>query len=101
MNLREAGATFRGHREPRLNLVGRRNVWFALSGFFIVLSLIGLFVRGLNFSIEFTGGSLLEFPNRSGASVGDYQAIMSRFGVREAKVEFVGSGTVKDRKSVV
>jgi preprotein translocase SecF subunit len=94
MNLREALATFRGHREPHLNLVGRRNWWFALSGFVLLLSLIGLFVRGLNFSIEFTGGSLLEFDNRSGASVADYQAIVSRFGVREATVEIVGSGTV-------
>lgn len=94
MNLRDAVATFRGHREPHLNLVGRRNWWFALSGFVLMLSLIGLFWRGLNFSIEFTGGSLLEFPNRSGASVADYEALMSRFGVGEAKVEIVGGETV-------
>jgi preprotein translocase subunit SecF len=94
MNFREALATFRGHREPHLNIVGRRNWWFVLSGFVLLLSLIGLFARGLNFSIEFTGGSLLQFDNRSGASVTDYQAVMSRFGVREAKVEIVGGGTV-------
>jgi preprotein translocase subunit SecF len=94
MNVREALATFRGHREPHLNIVGRRNWWFALSSVVLLLSLIGLFVRGLNFSIEFTGGSLLEFENRSGASVGDYQAIMARFGVGEAKVEIVGGETV-------
>ncbi|MGH2554936.1 MAG: hypothetical protein ACRDHO_04375, partial [Actinomycetota bacterium] len=94
MNVREALATFRGHREPHLNIVGRRNWWFALSSVVLLLSLIGLFVRGLNFSIEFTGGSLLQFENRSGASVGDYQAIMARFGVGEAKVEIVGGETV-------
>src|SRR6266508_6280925 len=94
MNIREAISTFRGHRVPHLNLIAHRNWWFALSGFFIALSLVGLFARGLNFSIEFKGGSLLEFPNRSGASVGDYQAIMARFGLGDAKVEIVGSGTV-------
>ncbi|HYT79743.1 MAG TPA: protein translocase subunit SecF [Actinomycetota bacterium] len=94
MNVREAISTFRGHRVPHLNLIAHRKWWFALSGFFIVLSLAGLFIRGLNFSIEFKGGSLLEFPNRSGASVRDYQAIMSRFGLGDAKVEIVGSRTV-------
>jgi preprotein translocase subunit SecF len=94
MNLREAISTFRGHRVPHLNLIRHRNWWFALSGFFILLSLVGLFARGLNFSIEFKGGSLLEFPNQSGASVRDYQAVMSRFGLGDAKVEIVGSGTV-------
>jgi preprotein translocase subunit SecF len=94
MNVREVVSTFRGHRVPHLNLVAHRRWWFALSGFFIVLSLAGLLARGLNFSIEFKGGSLLEFPNRSGASVKDYQAIMSRFGLADAKVEIVGSNTV-------
>jgi preprotein translocase subunit SecF len=94
MNVREAISTFRGHRVPHLNLIAHRKWWFALSGFFVVLSLAGLFLRGLNFSIEFKGGSLLEFPNRSGASIRDYQTIMSRFGLGDAKVEIVGSGTV-------
>jgi preprotein translocase subunit SecF len=94
VNYREAVATFRGHREPHLNIVGHRNWWFGISGVFILLSLVGLFVRGLNFSIEFKGGSLLEFSNTSGASVADYQAVMARFGLRDAKVEIVGSGTV-------
>jgi preprotein translocase subunit SecF len=94
MNLRESISTFRGHRVPELNVIARRNWWFALSGFFILMSLIGLFARGLNFSIEFKGGSLLEFPNRSGASVSDYQAVMAKFGLHDAKVEILGSGTV-------
>jgi preprotein translocase subunit SecF len=95
MNLREAVATFRGHRVPHLNIVAHRRWWFALSGFFIVLSLIGLFWRGLNFSIEFTGGSVLQLPNRSGASVQDYQAVMARFGLGDAKVEILGGNTVE------
>ena len=41
-----AVATFRGHRVPNFEIVGHRNWWFALSGFLIVLSLIGLFGRG-------------------------------------------------------
>jgi len=90
VRIRDAVTTFRGHRVPNLNLIGRRTWWFALSGTFILLSMVGLFVRGLNFSIEFKGGSRLEFQDKSGAGVQEFQAIMARFGLPDARVELVG-----------
>jgi preprotein translocase subunit SecF len=96
MTWRHLSETFRGHRVPTMNIIGRRNMWFAISGAFIVLSLVGLAFRGLNFSIEFTGGALLQFPNTSGASVADYQRVMNRFGI-PAEVEFLGGNTVSIR----
>jgi preprotein translocase subunit SecF len=95
MRVREAISTFRGHRVPNIAFIRRKNRWFALSGFFIVLSLVGLFSRGLNFSIAFKGGSLLQFENKSGASVKEYEAIMSRFGRQDAQVAILGTGTVQ------
>jgi preprotein translocase subunit SecF len=92
VRIREAVNTFRGHRVPHLNLIAHRRWWFLLSGAFIVLSIVGLVARGLNFSIEFKGGTLLEFPNNSGANVKDYQAIMLRFGVTDAETELIGGG---------
>lgn len=95
--VREALATFRGHRVPSFELVGRRRWWFLLSGTLIAASVVGLAVRGLNFSIAFTGGSVLTFPNRSGASVAEYQAVMARFGHPDARVELLGDNEVNIR----
>jgi preprotein translocase subunit SecF len=97
MRLREAVATFRGHRVPSIDFIGRRMWWFSLSGAFILLSLIGLVFSGLNFSIEFKGGSVLALPNKSGASVQEYQTVLSRFGLSDARVEILGTGTVQIR----
>src|SRR5712691_10937586 len=94
MRIREAISTFRGHRVPNIELIGRKSWWFALSGALIVLSLVGLFASGLNFSIDFKGGSLLSFPDRSGASVADFESIMTRFGLPGSKVETIGGGTI-------
>ncbi|HEX8098872.1 MAG TPA: protein translocase subunit SecF [Actinomycetota bacterium] len=97
MKFRHFVETFRGHVVPELNLVGRRRWWFLLSGFFIALSLVGLLVRHLNYSIAFTGGSLLQFQNRSGASVGDYQRVMGKYGLQEAEVEILGENEISIR----
>jgi preprotein translocase subunit SecF len=40
-----------------IDFIGRQKQWYAVSAILIVLALVGFFVRGLNFGIEFRGGS--------------------------------------------
>ena len=97
MNLRRAIATFRGHHVPNIDFIGRKVWWFALSGTFVLISLVGLIGSGLNFSIEFNGGSVIEFPNKSGAPLQRYQQVMASFGLPDARIEILGGGTVQIR----
>jgi len=46
------------------DFVGKWRRWLALSGVVIIISLIGLGVRGLNLSLEFKGGSQFTFPDK-------------------------------------
>jgi preprotein translocase subunit SecF len=103
VTVREAVANFRGHREPRFRIIERKRFWFMLSGAFIVLSLIGLAVRGLNFSIDFKGGSLLKYPCPNCASgkvsADDVSTLLSTYGLSEAEVQVVNGNqlTVRTR----
>jgi preprotein translocase subunit SecF len=89
--------TFRGHRVPSFPIVERARIWFALSGALVVLSIVGLVVRGLNFSIEFEGGALLRYPNPAGATVEGVRATLDRFGVRQAEVQVVNGDELSVR----
>ncbi len=40
-----------------IDFIKRQKTWYALSGVLIALALVGIFVKGLNFGIEFSGGS--------------------------------------------
>ncbi|GAA5162724.1 protein translocase subunit SecF [Ornithinimicrobium tianjinense] len=42
-----------------IDVVGRRGLWYVVSAVLIAVSLLGLFARGLNFGIEFSGGTEL------------------------------------------
>ncbi len=55
-----AGRLYRG--EVSINFVGRQRLWYTISGFILLISVIALLVRGLNFSLEFKGGSSFTFP---------------------------------------
>jgi preprotein translocase subunit SecF len=46
------------HGEISYDFVGRRRLWFAISGALVLISLISLFVPGLNFGIDFKGGAV-------------------------------------------
>ena len=89
MSLRGAFDTFRGRRELHLNIIGRRNWWFALSGLFIVFSLIGLFVRQLNFSIDFEGGANISYQTADAVTTAEVVELLEREGFEDASVQIV------------
>jgi preprotein translocase subunit SecF len=51
--------------ETSVEIVGRRRRWFASFGVILLLALLGLGVRGLHFSVDFTGGSVLTVPTKT------------------------------------
>ncbi|MFA5070107.1 MAG: protein translocase subunit SecF [Patescibacteria group bacterium] len=42
------------------NIIQKRNFFFSVSGVFIIISLVFIFLGGLKFSIDFTGGALMQ-----------------------------------------
>jgi preprotein translocase subunit SecF len=101
MNVRHALDTFRGYRTPRLRIIEHRRWWAIVSGTLLVLSVVGLLVRGLNFSIDFTGGSLLQYRNVAGVSAEDIRGVLGAYGREEAEIQIVGGDQVSIRTSAL
>jgi preprotein translocase subunit SecF len=57
---------FRG--ETSFDFAGRWKIWFGISGAVILIGLISLLTQGLNFSIEFKGGTVWEVPSNASVS---------------------------------
>ena len=61
-NPRLMGATGQGiPKWLRIDYVGLRKYWFALSGFVVALAIATIAIQGLNFGIDFQGGTQLTF----------------------------------------
>jgi preprotein translocase subunit SecF len=85
------GRLYRG--EVSFDFVGRQKLWYSISGLILVVSLVGLFVGGLNFSVDFKGGSVIQFPATSATSLMQVQNAVGDTGDGEgAIVQHVGSG---------
>jgi preprotein translocase subunit SecF len=103
MTLRRAFDTFRGYRHPEFQIVQRRRRWFILSGTVIAISIIALIFRGLNYSIDFTGGSLIEYRPATEVTVEQVRDLLSQdpYDRGDAEVQIVGGDQVSIRTTAL
>jgi len=80
-----AGRLYRG--EVSIDFVGRRRMWYAISGLIVLICAVALLVHGLNFSLEFKGGSSFTFPATSTTSQAAITAVVAAAGGGVATVQ--------------
>jgi len=72
--------------EVSYNFVGRARRWYTISAAILLISIVALFVRGLDFSVDFKGGAVFQFP-ASNASITQVQDAVTNAGVSGAVVQ--------------
>jgi len=78
-------------RRLYINFLGHKNIMFGISAVLIAVSLGGLFVQGLNFGIEFQGGTVMDFPAID-ASENQVREAFVGAGIDEPSVQSVQDG---------
>ncbi|MFC4053202.1 protein translocase subunit SecF [Actinomadura syzygii] len=76
--------------EISADIVGRPKIWATISGLLLALSIAGLLVQGLNFGVEFKGGSVFTFKS-AGTSIEDVRGAVTGGGAHQAIVQKAGS----------
>lgn len=77
-----------------VDFVGRSRQWLILTLVVLGISLAALLIRGLNFSIEFTGGSsFVEEGATNDFTADDLNNTLAEFGITDAIVQIVDDGT--------
>ncbi len=83
-------------RWQRIDVVGRRRLWFILSLVAIGVSVVALLVQGLNFGIDFKGGTQVRFATSSPVSLSAVRSQMGAIGRADAVVQGRGQSTGND-----
>jgi len=80
------------HGQTRFDFVRRRRWWFGASSLVIIAGLASLGVKGLNYSIEFVGGTSWQVQ-APGVTVARAQAALTPLGFGGATITQLGSGS--------
>jgi preprotein translocase subunit SecF len=101
-----AGPTRRAPRRSRmdrlyegnggLDVVGRSRTWYAVFGVIVLVCLLSMVLRGFNFSIDFEGGTSVQFPTRGATGVAQTSQVEQTFdravGRPAESVQVAGTG---------
>ncbi len=73
-----------------INFLGLRKVSVAISALLIVLSILAITVRGLNYGLDFTGGVLVQVSYQKPVDVGEVRDALAASGFGDAVVQSLG-----------
>jgi len=80
--------------ETSYDFVGRKWWWFAFSGLIILIGVVALLTEGLNYGIDFKGGTSWEVK-APGVSVAKARDAIAPLGLGSAKIQIAGGDTVR------
>ncbi len=73
------------------DFIGQRRIAYAVSIAFSVIGLLVLLIRGVNYSVEFTGGTLVQVQTTKPADVGTLRNALQARGIDNAEIQTFGS----------
>jgi len=79
------------HSETRFDFVGRIRQFASFSGLLILVSIVSLFVQGINFGIDFAGGYEIQVKFPEPVSEGKVDELIAPLGVGDARVQRFGA----------
>ena len=97
MNRQRILAAYRGEIVPEMRLIERRNLWFAISGALVVISLVSLALGRLEFSIDFRGGAQISYPTTTDVTAAEVESVLADNGIDDAEVQIVNEDTITIR----
>ena len=74
-----------------IDFIGKRKIAFAMSLTLVIISLVSLAVRGLNFGLDFTGGTLIEVAYPKSIDLPSVRSALAAAGYKDAVVQHFGT----------
>jgi preprotein translocase subunit SecF len=85
------GRLYRG--EVSVEFVGRRRLWYTISGLILIVAIAALLIGGLDFSVDFKGGSVFQFTDQRASIAQVRTAVTAAGGGQDTIVQKVGTGS--------
>ncbi|ABB14760.1 MULTISPECIES: protein translocase subunit SecF [Carboxydothermus] len=74
------------------HIIKNRKYWYIISLLIIVPGIISLFIQGLNWGIDFTGGTILEVKFSKNVVSQDIRNVITQMGFKVSSIQLTGEG---------
>lgn len=85
----------------RFDVIKHHRWWFTLSSLLVIASLVSIFVRGFNFGIDYTGGTIVEVVYNQPVQVAQVREDLKQFNLENAIIQLSGESNETSGKDVI
>ena len=76
---------------PKFDIAGHRRIWFLLSLVLIIPGFICMGVRGFNFGIDFTGGTIIDLRFEQPVTLSDVRSSLAKYDLDGSTIQLAGA----------
>lgn len=76
---------------PKFDIVGRRKIWYFISLLMIIPGIFCMFIKGFNFGIDFTGGTIIELRFTEEVTVAKVRDVLKEFSLDNSTIQLSGT----------
>ena len=76
---------------PKFDIAGHRRIWFLLSLVLIIPGFICMGVRGFNFGIDFTGGTIIDLRFEQPLTLSDVRSSLAKYDLDGSTIQLAGA----------
>ncbi|MDG1430458.1 MAG: protein translocase subunit SecF, partial [Paracoccaceae bacterium] len=87
-------------KNPAWNFFNRSKMWMAISAALVVASIVSAFVIGMNFGIDFRGGTTIRTESTQQVDVGAYRTAIDALDLGDVSITEVFDPTFDDDQFV-
>jgi preprotein translocase subunit SecF len=80
-------------KSPNYNITNRRYMFFVFSAIIIFMSILGMLVKGFRYSVDFTGGALVELQFTSPVAISTLRGIFQNTPLGNVSIQQFGENT--------
>lgn len=77
--------------KTNIDFMGKRKLWYSVSASVILLGIVSLLTKGVDFGIDFTGGTEVVVQFQNDVDIAGVRAAMERVGIKNAEIKTFGS----------
>ena len=78
-------------RMPKFDIAGHRKIWFLISLLLIIPGFICMGMRGFNFGIDFTGGTIIDLRFEQPVTLSDVRASLAKYDLDGSTIQLAGA----------
>ncbi len=77
----------------KIDVIGKRKIWYILSAVILLAGMVSLLVQGMNLGIDFVGGNRLNLQFAQQVDIADLRATMTENQLGDSKIQLMDDGS--------